>query len=219
MPAVECCIAGGGPAGVMLGYLLARAGVAVSVLEKHADFLRDFRGDTVHPSTLEVLEEGGLLEQFERLPQRRVRRLGVLVGGRLQEVIDFRGLKPFDYMSLVPQWDFLDFLAGEGRRRFLHFDLRMSHEALGLIEHAGRVAGVRVRSPGGDTQIRAEVVVACDGGGERVSEIEDPAASSGGSGMIGLQEMLMQVDGKEILLMPAWPADWDVDFELTFCNL
>ena len=146
----------------MLGYLLARAGVAVTVLEKHADFLRDFRGDTVHPSTLEVLEQIGLLAKFERLPQRRVRHLGVQLEGRLQEVIDFRGLEPFDYVSFVPQWDFLDFLAGEGRR-YPDFDLRMRHEALGLIEEAGRVAGVRVRSPAGDTEIRADVVVACDG--------------------------------------------------------
>jgi len=96
MGSVRCCIAGGGPAGMMLGLLLARAGVPVMVLEKHAAFLRDFRGDTVHPSTLQVLDDIGLLPSFSQLPQRRVSRLGVQVGGRLQEVIDFRGLRPFD---------------------------------------------------------------------------------------------------------------------------
>ena len=88
---------------MMFGYLLARAGIDVVVLEKHADFLRDFRGDTVHPSTLQVLDEAGLLERFDRLPQRKVDRLGVSLGGRLREVIDFRGLEPFAYLSLVPQ--------------------------------------------------------------------------------------------------------------------
>ena len=147
----------------MLGYLLARAGVPVTVLEKHADFLRDFRGDTVHPSTLQVLDELGLLPAFERLPQRRIERLGAQIGGRLQQVIEFRGLKPFGYLALVPQWDFLDFIAGEARRHFPHFDLRMRHEATGLVERPGRVVGVSVRSPKGDYEILADVVVACDG--------------------------------------------------------
>jgi 2-polyprenyl-6-methoxyphenol hydroxylase-like FAD-dependent oxidoreductase len=147
---------------MMLGYLLARAGVPVVVLEKHADFLRDFRGDTVHPSTLQVLEEIGLLGKFNRLPPRKVVHLGVRIGGRLQPVIDFRGLKPFNYLSLVPQWDFLDLLADEGRR-YPHFDLRMCHEAVGLIEKEGRVVGVRVLAPEGEVMVKADVVVACDG--------------------------------------------------------
>ena len=160
---VRCCVVGGGPAGMMLGYLLARAGVPVTVLEKHADFLRDFRGDTVHPSTLQVLSEIGLLREFDRLPQQRVEHLGGQIGGRFQELIDFRGLKPFGYLSLVPQWDFLNFLAREAARRYPHFDLRMRHEAVGLIEHEDRVSGVRVRSAGGEREIHADVVIACDG--------------------------------------------------------
>jgi len=164
-----CCIAGGGPAGMMLGYLLARAGVSVVVLEKHADFLRDFRGDTVHPSTLQVLDEVGLLVKFEQLPQRKVDHLAIHIDGGLQPAIDFRGLKPFAHLCLVPQWDFLDFLASEGRT-YSTFDLRMRHEVTGLINDNGRVAGVRVRSPEGETEIRARMVVACDG---RTSTVRD----------------------------------------------
>jgi 2-polyprenyl-6-methoxyphenol hydroxylase-like FAD-dependent oxidoreductase len=157
---------------MMLGYLLARAGVPVVVLEKHGDFLRDFRGDTVHPSTLQILDEIDLLQRFAALPQRRVDHLAVQIGGQLQQVIDFRGLEPFGYLSLVPQWDFLNFIADEGRGRYPHFDLRMRHEAVGLIEEGGRVMGVRARSPAGDASIRADVVVACDG---RHSTLRDAA--------------------------------------------
>jgi 2-polyprenyl-6-methoxyphenol hydroxylase-like FAD-dependent oxidoreductase len=147
---------------MMLGYLLARAGVPVVVLEKHADFLRDFRGDTVHPSTLEVLDEIGLLEKFQRLPQRKIDHLNLNIGGHAQQTIDFRGLKPFPYLSLVPQWDFLDLLAAEGRQ-YPQFDLHMRHEVVGLIEENGRVAGVRVRTPQGEAELRADLVVGCDG--------------------------------------------------------
>jgi len=147
---------------MMIGLLLARAGVAVTVLEKHADFLRDFRGDTVHPSTLMILDQLGLLPEFQKLPQRRVDHIGGMIGGRLQQLIDLRGLRPFPYMALVPQWDFLDLLAREAKRH-PSFDLRMRHEATGLIEDHGRTVGVKVRSPDGDATLGADLVVACDG--------------------------------------------------------
>ncbi len=165
----RCCIAGGGPAGMMLGFLLARTGVPVVVLEKHADFLRDFRGDTVHPSTLQLLAQTGLLDRFRQLPQQRVRELGVVLNGRSQQVIDFTGLKPFDFLSLVPQWDFLNLLAGEAGR-YSHFDLRMRHEARELVEENGRVVGVRARAPDGELEIRADLVVACDGRDSRLRD-------------------------------------------------
>ena len=158
----RCIVVGGGPAGMMLGLLLARAGVPVAVLEKHGDFLRDFRGDTVHPSTLAILDEIGLRERFDKLPQRRVDHLAGLVAGREQQIVDFRGLKPYDYLALVPQWDFLDMLADAGRK-LPAFDLRMRHAATGLIEENGRTAGVRVKAPEGEYELRAELVVASDG--------------------------------------------------------
>lgn len=158
----DCLIAGGGPAGMMLGVLLARQGVNVTVLEKHSDFLRDFRGDTVHPSTLEILDQIGLLEEFNKLHHNKVRHLGVHIGDRVQEVVDFRGLKPFDYVAFVPQWDFLDLLADYGGR-FGNFDLRMRHKAEGLIIENGEVKGVRASSPDGEQEFRARVTVACDG--------------------------------------------------------
>jgi 2-polyprenyl-6-methoxyphenol hydroxylase-like FAD-dependent oxidoreductase len=159
---VRCCIVGGGPAGMMLGLLLARAGVPVTVLEKHGDFLRDFRGDTVHPSTLAILDEIGLRETFDKLPQRRVDHLAGIVAGREQQIVDLRGLKPYGYLALVPQWDFLDMLADAGRK-LPGFDLRMRHRATALVQQDGRTMGVRVGSPDGEYALRADLVIACDG--------------------------------------------------------
>jgi 2-polyprenyl-6-methoxyphenol hydroxylase-like FAD-dependent oxidoreductase len=159
----QCCIAGGGPAGMMLGFLLARAGVRVVILEKHPDFLRDFRGDTVHPSTLELIFELGLLDEFLRLPHRKVDRLAVQIGKRLMRPIDLRHLPTrCKYIALMPQWDFLNFLADHGRR-YRQFDLRMRAEATDLIEQDGRIAGVRANTPDGELIVRADLVVGADG--------------------------------------------------------
>jgi 2-polyprenyl-6-methoxyphenol hydroxylase-like FAD-dependent oxidoreductase len=160
--AVRCCVVGGGPAGMLLGVLLARAGVRVAVLEKHADFLRDFRGDTVHPSTLEILQEMGLLERFLALPHQRVDELRVHFGEDDLAFADFRGLAPFPYLALVPQWDFLDLLADEGRRH-PSFTLHMRTEATSLVFEDARVIGVEARDPDGPLRIRADLVVATDG--------------------------------------------------------
>jgi 2-polyprenyl-6-methoxyphenol hydroxylase-like FAD-dependent oxidoreductase len=158
-----CCIAGGGPAGMMLGFLLARAGVPVTVLEKHPDFLRDFRGDTIHPSTLELIHELGLLDAFLKLPHSRVARLSGQVGGTTIALADFSHLPTHcKFIALMPQWDFLDFLAAHGRK-YPAFDLRMRTEATGLIEEGGRVAGVRAKSPDGEIEVRADLTVGCDG--------------------------------------------------------
>ncbi|MFZ0151616.1 MAG: FAD-dependent oxidoreductase [Xanthobacteraceae bacterium] len=159
----QCCITGGGPAGMMLGFLLARAGVRVVVLEKHADFLRDFRGDTVHPSTLELIYELGLLDEFLKLPHRTVDRLSLRVGNRRIRLIDLTHLPTqCKYIALMPQWDFLNFLAEHGRR-YRQFDLRMRAEATDLIESGDRIVGVRVRTPDGELTIHADLVVGCDG--------------------------------------------------------
>jgi 2-polyprenyl-6-methoxyphenol hydroxylase-like FAD-dependent oxidoreductase len=124
-----CCIAGGGPAGMMLGFLLARAGVKVTVLEKHADFLRDFRGDTIHPSTLELMHELGLLDEFLKLPHSRVERLSGQIGDTTIHLADFTHLPTHcKFIALMPQWDFLDFLSVQGKR-YPAFDLHMRTEA------------------------------------------------------------------------------------------
>lgn len=160
---VQCCIAGGGPAGLMLGVLLARAGVRVHVLEKHADFLRDFRGDTIHPSTLEIMSELGLLSAFLKLPHQKVERLTGQFGDLRLIMADFTHLPvQAPYIAMMPQWDFLDFLADEARR-FPNFSLEMKAEATGLIEEGGRVCGVRVRTADGSRAIRCDLAVGADG--------------------------------------------------------
>jgi 2-polyprenyl-6-methoxyphenol hydroxylase-like FAD-dependent oxidoreductase len=163
MLTAKCCIAGGGPAGMMLGFLLARAGVDVVVLEKHADFLRDFRGDTIHPSTLELMHELGLLDDFLKLPHQKIDHMTAQVGDERVRMIDLTHVPTrCKYLALMPQWDFLDFLAARGKR-YKSFDLRMCAEARALIEEGGRVVGVRAQTPEGELTIHADLVVGADG--------------------------------------------------------
>ncbi|MGH6813370.1 MAG: FAD-dependent oxidoreductase [Methylocella sp.] len=159
----RCCIAGGGPAGMMLGLLLARAGVDTIVLEKHGDFLRDFRGDTIHPSTLEAMHELGLLEDFLKLPHEEVRIAEAKIGDVTIPIVDFSHLPAHaKFVALMPQWDFLDFLA-ERAKQYPCFRLLMSAEVDGLIEEEGKVAGVAAKTKDGPLAIRAELTIGADG--------------------------------------------------------
>jgi 2-polyprenyl-6-methoxyphenol hydroxylase-like FAD-dependent oxidoreductase len=167
---VQCCIAGGGPAGMMLGFLLARAGLHVVVLEKHADFLRDFRGDTIHPSTLELMHELGLLDEFLRLPHQQVRRLTGQVGRFEVVIAEFSHLPTrCKFIAFMPQWDFLNFLAAQAAR-YPGFNLRVCTEAMDLIEESGRVVGVRAVGPEGPIEVSADLVIGADGRGSIVRE-------------------------------------------------
>ena len=158
-----CCIAGGGPAGMMLGLLLARAGIEVVVLEKHADFLRDFRGDTIHPSTLAVMDELGLLDGLLALPHNRVPKLQVTIGDSPVTIADFTFLPPrHAFIALMPQWDFLDYLADKARA-YPNFKLIMQANVTDLIDAGGRVNGVRATTPDGPLEVRARLTVGCDG--------------------------------------------------------
>ena len=160
---VCCCIAGGGPAGIMLGLLLARGGVDVVVLEKHADFLRDFRGDTIHPSTLEVMHELGLLERLLTLPHQKVSRINGQFGDLALTVADFSSLSTHcRFIAFMPQWDFLNFLAEEAAR-YSTFQLRRQADVSGLIEESGSVVGLRANTPDGPLEVRADLVVGADG--------------------------------------------------------
>jgi 2-polyprenyl-6-methoxyphenol hydroxylase-like FAD-dependent oxidoreductase len=160
---VRCCIAGGGPAGMMLGLLLARAGVSVIVLEKHADFFRDFRGDTLHPSTLEIMHELGVLERFLKLPHQPVARLNARFGDLEFTVADFSTLPTrCGFVAFMPQWDFLNFLAEEGRR-YPGFQVRMRTEATGLILEGDRIIGLKAKTTEGSMEVRADLVVGADG--------------------------------------------------------
>jgi 2-polyprenyl-6-methoxyphenol hydroxylase-like FAD-dependent oxidoreductase len=158
-----CCIAGGGPAGIMAGFLLARAGIEVLVLEKHRDFLRDFRGDTIHPSTLEVMYELGLLDKFLTRPHQEVRELHGIIGDTAIKIGDFSHLPTHcRFIALMPQWDFLNFLASEGAR-YPGFRLMMEADVVDLIEDGGRINGVRAETKEGSIEVRATLVIGADG--------------------------------------------------------
>jgi 2-polyprenyl-6-methoxyphenol hydroxylase-like FAD-dependent oxidoreductase len=159
----QCAIAGGGPAGMMLGFLLARAGIDVVVLEKHADFFRDFRGDTIHPSTLEIMYELGILDDFLKRPHQEVRTLAGQIGDERVTLADFSHLPTHcRFIALMPQWDFLDFLA-EQARRFPSFHLKMRTRVTDLLIEDGRVLGLQAETPEGPIEIRADLVVGADG--------------------------------------------------------
>jgi len=163
MLGVRCCIVGGGPAGMMLGYLLGRAGIDVIVLEKHADFFRDFRGDTVHPSTLQVMDELGLIDGFLKLPHQQLQKLDGLYGGTSVRVADLSRLRTkYPFIAFMPQWDFLNFLRDSGRR-FVSLKVMMNTEATDLIRRGDAIAGVRALTPDGPIDIEADLTVACDG--------------------------------------------------------
>jgi 2-polyprenyl-6-methoxyphenol hydroxylase-like FAD-dependent oxidoreductase len=167
-----CAIAGGGPAGMMLGFLLARAGIDVVVLEKHADFFRDFRGDTIHPSTLQIMYELGILDEFLKRPHQEVRELSGVIGAERVALADFSHLPTHcHFIALMPQWDFLDFLADEGRR-YPNFHLKMQARVTDLIMEQGRVLGLRAETPEGPLDLKADLVVGADG---RHSDIRERA--------------------------------------------
>ncbi|WP_433541489.1 FAD-dependent oxidoreductase [Streptosporangium sandarakinum] len=158
-----CVIAGAGPAGAMLALLLARAGVKVTLLEKHGDFLRDFRGDTIHPSTLQILDELGLAEEFHRLPHRKEHRLVMMTDDGLAPVADLTRLPSrYRYIAFVPQWDFLN-LVTEAAGRYPSFRLVMNAEVTGVIREGGAVRGIRYRDAEGEHELRATLTVAADG--------------------------------------------------------
>ncbi len=208
----QACIVGGGPAGMMLGFLLARAGVQVVVLEKHGDFLRDFRGDTVHPSTLNVMDELGLLDEFLKLPHHKLSRFAGQFGDTKVGIADLSHLPArCRYIAMMPQWDFLDFLSAQGRK-YPGFTLLMHADASALIEEGGRVAGVRATVNGNPQEIRADLVVGADGRHSTVRSASGLAVDDVGAPMDVLwfrishragdpAEMMGRFDAGSILVM------------------
>jgi 2-polyprenyl-6-methoxyphenol hydroxylase-like FAD-dependent oxidoreductase len=159
----QCCIAGGGPAGMVLGFLLARAGVETVVLEKHADFLRDFRGDTIHPSTLEIMHELGLLDKLLQRPHQELHQIGAQIDDFSATVADFSHLPTHcKFIALMPQWDFLNFVAEQGKS-YPQFHLHMRSEVTGLIEENGRILGLRAQTPQAAIEVHADLTVGADG--------------------------------------------------------
>ncbi|HVS46684.1 MAG TPA: FAD-dependent oxidoreductase [Verrucomicrobiae bacterium] len=160
---VRCAIAGGGPAGMMLGFLLARAGIEVAVVEKHADFFRDFRGDTIHPSTLQLMYELGLLDAFLARPHNELTQLTGSIDDRLVTIADFSRLPTHSkFIALMPQWDFLDFLAEQGKK-YAGFRVMMQADVTELLRDGERISGVRAQTPDGPVEIKADLVVGADG--------------------------------------------------------
>src|ERR1700734_2869465 len=169
----DVCIVGGGPCGVMLGVLLARAGVDVVVLEKYKNFYRDFRGDTIHPSTLDLLFELGWLDAFLALPNDEIRSIGPSLGGKAVELADLTHLRTHcKFVALMPQWDFLNFLAERGQR-YPTFHLMMQTEGIGLVERGGETAGVRAKTSDGEIEIEAKLVVGADGRHSTIRALAD----------------------------------------------
>ncbi|MFC7589660.1 FAD-dependent oxidoreductase [Nonomuraea antimicrobica] len=221
------CVAGGGPAGLMLGLLLARVAIQVTVLEKHADFLRDFRGDTVHPATLEVLDQLGLADRFHALPHRKVPAIEMVQGGRRMEMADFRLLRVrFPYLAFIPQWEFLNLLAEVGAG-LPTFRLLMRSQAHDLVRDGGRVAGVRFRDADGEHEIRAQLTVGADGRNSAIRMAAAlPSRAFGAPTDVGLfkisrraddpdEGLCIRVGGGSVLSLIDRGSYWQASFEIT----